>query len=229
MNVLRGLGSFMFTIVLYLGLPLLGWGFDDLQGFFSLNQRLGYAILISALGLAAGYQAIDAPEGLRGSKGQEEKLVSRQSIVRVVVILLLLGALFFLPFADRRNIGVMIGSEAARWAGLVLFVLGISLVFWSGLTLGRLYSGEVTIQKDHQLITSGLYRYVRHPRYLGGIILGIGLSLIFRSWIGLALSISFIGLILLRIRDEEALMYKEFGQEWEEYCKQSWRLVPFLY
>jgi protein-S-isoprenylcysteine O-methyltransferase Ste14 len=229
MNVLRGFGSFIFTIVLYLGLPLLGWGLDDLRGFFSLNQRMGYAVFILILSIAAGYQAIAAPEGLRGSKGQEEKLVSRQSIVRVVVILLLLGALFFLPFADRLNIGVMFNSQAVRWAGLVLFVLGTSLVFWSGLILGRFYSGEVTIQKDHLLITSGLYRYIRHPRYLGGIILGIGLSLIFSSWIGLALSIPFIGLILLRIRDEEALMYKEFGQESEEYCKQSWRLIPFLY
>jgi protein-S-isoprenylcysteine O-methyltransferase Ste14 len=209
MNVLHGFGSFIFTIVLYLGVPLLGWGLDDLRGFFSLNQRMGYAVFILTLSIAAGYQAIDAPESLRGSKGQEEKLVSRQSIVRIAVVLLLLGALFFLPFADRRNIGVMLNSQAVRWAGLVLFILGISLVFWSGLTLGRLYSGEVTIQKDHQLITNGLYRYIRHPRYLGGVILSISLSLIFSSWIGLALSIPFIGFILLRIRDEEALMYKE--------------------
>jgi len=43
------------------------------------------------------------------------------------------------------------------------------------------------------------------------------------------LSSAFIGLILLRIRDEEALMRKEFGQEWDVYCEHSWRVIPFLY
>ena len=175
------------------------------------------------------YQAIDVPEGIRGSKGQEGKLVARQSIIRVVAVLLLLGGLMFLPFADRRSIGVMIDNQAARWAGLVLFGLGSGLVFWSGIALGRLYSAEATIQQNHHLVTSGLYRYVRHPRYLGAVLLAFGLSLTFRSWIGLVLSSAFIGLILLRIRDEEALMHKEFGQEWEVYCEHSWRLIPFLY
>lgn len=88
---------------------------------------------------------------------------------------------------------------------------------------------DVTIQENHHLVTSGLYRYVRHPRYLGAVFLGVGLSLTFRSRIGLVLSSAFIGLIILRIRDEEALMHKEFGQEWEVYCEHSWRLIPFLY
>jgi protein-S-isoprenylcysteine O-methyltransferase Ste14 len=229
MKGLRSLGFFINTLVIYLGAPLLGWGIDDLRGFFSLNQRLGYAVFIVALGLAVGYQAFDAPEGIRGSKGDEGKLVHRQSIIRVAVVLLLFGALIFLPFTDRRNIGVMVDSQAARWLGLVLFGLGMALVFWSGITLGRLYSAEVTTQKNHQLITSGLYRYIRHPRYLGALILAIGLSFLFRSWIGLAVSILFPSVLLSRIRDEEALMYEEFGQEWETYCKRSWRLIPFLY
>jgi len=102
-------------------------------------------------------------------------------------------------------------------------------VFWSGITLGRLYSADVTIQENHHLVTSGLYRYVRHPRYLGAVFLGVGLSLAFRSWTGLVLSSAFISLILLRIRDEEALIHKELGQELEVYCELSWRLIPFLY
>lgn len=102
-----------------------------------------------------------------------------------MAVLLLFGALAFLPFADRRSIGVIIGRQLTRWLGLVLFRLGMGLVFWSGLALGKLYSPEVTIQKNHQLITGGLYQYVRHPRYLGAQLLAVGLSFVFRSWIGL--------------------------------------------
>ena len=229
MKGLRSLGFFINTLLMYLGLPLLGWGFDDPWGFFSLSQRLGYAVLVVALGLAVGYQAFDAPEGIRGSKGKESKLVHRQSIIRVAGVLLLFAAFMFLPFADRRSIGVMSDGHAPRWVGLALFGLGSGLVFWSGIALGRLYSGEVTIQEDHRLITNGLYHYIRHPRYLGAELLAIGLSLVFRSWIGLIVSFAFLGVLLLRIRDEEALMHEEFEQEWEAYCKHSWRLIPFLY
>jgi protein-S-isoprenylcysteine O-methyltransferase Ste14 len=229
MKYLRAVAFFFSTLLLYLGLPLLGWGIDDLGGFFSLYPRLGYATLIAIFGLVVGYQAIDAPEGIRGGKGEEGKLVYRQSIVRVVMVLLLYFALTFLPFADRRSIGVMVDAQAVRWFGLVLSGLGCALVFWSGVALGRQYSAEVTIQKDHQLITTGLYRYIRHPRYLGVICLAIGLSLVYHSWIGLVASILFLGILLLRMRDEETLLHEEFGQMWDTYCIQSWRLIPHLY
>jgi protein-S-isoprenylcysteine O-methyltransferase Ste14 len=225
----RSFGFFISTMVIYLGVTLLGWGIDDLSGFFSLNQRFGYAVLVIVLGLAVGYQAFDNPEGIRGSRGEESKLVKRQSIVRLVIVLLLFSALFFLPYADRRGIGVMNDVQIVRWIGLFCFGLGSVLVFWSGITLGRLYSAEVTLQKNHQLITSGLYRYIRHPRYLGGIIYTIGISFLFRSWIGIAGIILSLSVIFLRIRNEEALMHEEFGQEWELYCKGSWRLIPFIY
>jgi protein-S-isoprenylcysteine O-methyltransferase Ste14 len=207
----------------------LGWGLDDLSGFFALTPRAAYALLIMILGFVAGYQAIGAPEGLRGGKGIEGKLVRRQRIVKVVVILLMYAALVFLPFADRRNIAVMDVTEAVRWADLVAAGLGFALIFWSGIALGRFYSADVTIQQDHRLITVGLYRYIRHPRYLGTLLVAIGLSCLFRSWIGLATSILFLGVLLFRINDEETLMQVEFGSDWEAYCQRSWRMIPYLY
>jgi protein-S-isoprenylcysteine O-methyltransferase Ste14 len=123
----------------------------------------------------------------------------------------------------------MESSHIIRWTGLVLATLGMGVIFWSGLTLGRLYSPEVTIQKNHRLITDGPYRLIRHPRYLGGAIQGIGLSLLFRSWIGIVLTFLFIVIVSFRIKDEEALMGREFREEWESYCKKSWRLIPGLF
>jgi hypothetical protein len=109
MRILRGIGFLVSTMVMYLGIPLLGWGLGDLEGFFSMGQRLAYALVILALGFAVGWQALDAPEGIRGGEGREDKLVSRQSVIRITVILLLYAALLFLPFADRRGIGTLGG------------------------------------------------------------------------------------------------------------------------
>lgn len=194
-----------------------------------MSQRFGYALVVLVLGVAVAWQTLTSPEGIRGGRGREEKRIARQSVVRITIILLLYIALLFLPFADRRGIGRLASSPVVRWTGVVLFGAGIGLVFWSGVALGKLYSGDVTLQKDHRLVTDGPYRQIRHPRYTGGILLGFGLALIFNSWIGLVVSTIFIGIVLFRIRDEEVLMQEEFGRGWEEYCKRTRRLIPFIY
>jgi protein-S-isoprenylcysteine O-methyltransferase Ste14 len=229
MKFLRAVLFFIATGLLYLGVPLLGWGLGDLSGYFSNNPRLGYAVVVGLFSLAVGVQAYGSTEGIRGGKGEEGKLVFRQRILRIVLELSLYIALFFIPFFDRHGIGVFSEESLARWVGVVLSALGFSLVFWSGVALGRQYSADVTIQKDHHLITSGVYRFIRHPRYLGVIALSVGMSCTFRSWIGLIVSVFFIAALIYRISDEEATMHKEFGNNWEAYCTHSWRLIPYIY
>jgi protein-S-isoprenylcysteine O-methyltransferase Ste14 len=229
MRFLRLILFFIATLLIYLGVALLGWGLGDLEGYFSSIPRLGYAVVVGLFSLAVGVQAYGSTEGIRGGKGEEGKFVFRQRLVRIGLVLSLYIALFFIPFFDRRGIGVFSDSSIVRWMGVVLSAIGFTLVFWSGLALGRQYSADVTIQEDHHLITNTIYRYIRHPRYLGVIALSIGVSCIFRSWIGLVTSLLFLVILLYRIKDEEILMHTEFGGEWETYCKRSWRLIPYLY
>jgi protein-S-isoprenylcysteine O-methyltransferase Ste14 len=229
MKYLRAFRYLLIPLLPLIGLPLLGWGIDDLRGFLSIYPRLGFILAAAVPGFAEAYYVIKVGERNNLSKGEESKRVRRQSVVLVVIALLLFGTLFFLPFADRRSIGVMMAGQVVRWLGLVLYGLGLALMSWSRAALGRMYSGEITIQQSHQLITTGLYRHVRHPLYLGMLCSALGLSFLFRSWIGLAVMIPILVGLLLRIKDEEALMHKEFGQAWEAYCTQSWRLIPYLY
>lgn len=229
MKIARGIGSVLYTLAIYVGLPLIGWGLDDWGGFFSQPPLLVYSVSIALFGAVVGYQISQSKGTLRGGRGQEDKFVSRQRVMRIAVSAMLLGALVFVPFADRRGIAVMASSPLARWVGFVLATLGMGLIVWTSLALGRLYSADVTIQKDHHLVTDGPYGYVRHPRYVGGMIQGIGLSLLFRSWVGLVLTGLFVAIVLFRIKDEEHLMHREFGPEWESYCQKSWRLIPFMW
>jgi len=229
MEVLRALFMGLYTVALYLGLPLLGWGLEDRLGFLAVPQRLGYALVVAASGLSLAYVAARDPGTFHLERGQEDKQVSRQHAVRVVILVLLYAVLAGLPFADRRGIAVMQGAGAARWVGVVLRCVGTAFTLWSSVARGRLYSPEVTIQKDHHWVTSGPYRVVRHPRCLGALAMAAGLALIFRSWIGLALLPPFAAILAFRIRDEEALMRREFGEEWEDYCRRTRRVIPFVY
>jgi len=216
-------------VIQLLGLPLLGWGIDDLRGFLSLSPRVGYAVIAAVFVIDEVYPVIKGSVGNRTSKGEENKYVRRQHVLVILVLLFGAAVLFFLPLADRRSIGVMLVGEEVRWLGLFLFGLGLATISRARVTLGRMYSLEVTIQKSHQLITTGLYRYIRHPIYSGVIIQALGFSLVFRSWIGLAAMIPVVAFFLLRIKDEEAVLQSEFGSEWEAYCERSWRLIPYLY
>lgn len=229
MKIIRPFWYFLATLVMYLGVTLLGWGLSYLQEYFSDGARLGYAVVVILFSLAVGIQAYFAPEGIDGSRGEAGKFVPRQRILAIILVYSMYTALFLIPFFDRRGIGVISVPEVIRWFGVGLTALGYGLIFTSGLALGRQYSADVTIQKDHHLVTSSVYRFIRHPRYLGIISLAIGVSLVFRSGVGLAACLFFTGLILMRIMDEELTMHKEFGEEWEAYCRRSWRLIPLIY
>jgi protein-S-isoprenylcysteine O-methyltransferase Ste14 len=228
-KLLRAVTYFFATLIIYLGVTLLGWGLDDLMGYFSLSPRLWYAAVVGLFSLAVGIQAYGSTVGIRGGKGEESKFIFRQRVVRIGLVVALYFALFFIPFCDRRSIAVFNDGDIARWLGIGLSAMGYSLIFWSGLALGKQYSADVTIQSGHKLVTNSIFRYIRHPRYLGVMALSVGISCVFRSWIGLAASVVFLAVILFRIQDEEAVMYKEFGPEWEAYCNCSWRLIPYIY
>lgn len=225
----KALGYALTTVLMYLGVPVAGWGLGDVPGFFASGPRVGYAIVVTILGAGIGWQSLDSQAGFRGRSGQEESLVPRQRLIKNAVIALLYAGLLFVPFADRHGILVMPSSPVARWIGVALFAVGIGLVFWSGLTLGRLYSGDVTLQDNHELVTDAPYNLIRHPRYTGGIVLALGLALTFRSWIGLAAMLLFIGVVLYRIHDEEAMMKEAFGTRWDDYCDRTKRLIPFIF
>jgi protein-S-isoprenylcysteine O-methyltransferase Ste14 len=229
MKFLRLILFFIATMLIYLGVPLLGWGLSDLGGFFSSTARLGYVLVVGLFSLAVGVQAYASTQGIRGGKGEKSKFVFRQRIVRIVLVLSLYIALFIIPFFDRHGMLVFSGGSFVRYLGLALSALGYILVYESGVALGRQYSADVTIQPGHQLITNGIYHYIRHPRYLGVIALSSGVSCLFRSWIGLIATILLLAILLYRIQDEEHVLHKEFDGEWEAYCKRSWLLLPYIY
>ncbi len=229
MKLARSIAFIIATLCMYLGWPLLGWLSGGGGNFFASPTWIGYGLVVVIFSLAVGIQAFQGVEGIRGKKGEGGKLVFRQTVVRYVLELSLYIALFFIPFFDRRGVGVFNDVGLMRWLGIMLCLAGYGLIFWSGVALGRQYSADVTIQEGHHLITSNIYRFIRHPRYLGIMFLSLGISFTFRSWIGLLASIFFLLLLLFRIKDEEAAMHKEFGNEWQAYCRRSWRLIPYLY
>ncbi len=116
-----------------------------------------------------------------------------------------------------------------RTAGLVIFLAGVILREWAIARLGRLHSGFVAIQPEHKLVRNGLYRIIRHPSYLGALVTLVGMPMVFGTWFPLlAIPGAFVA-VRWRIEDEESLLAEEFGGEFQEYKKGTWRMIPYLY
>ena len=114
-------------------------------------------------------------------------------------------------------------------AGLALVVIGYAFIIAAHITLWRLYSSTLVIKEDHKLITYGIYRFTRHPIYLGVITVCIGFAVYASSLYGFLIMSANIPVFLIRIRLEEKLLTEEFQDAYQKYKKTTKKLIPFIY
>jgi protein-S-isoprenylcysteine O-methyltransferase Ste14 len=131
-------------------------------------------------------------------------------------------------YTDRLGVWTL-GGDRVRWLGVVVLAAGGALRLWPVFVLGRRFSGLVAIQPGHTLVTTGIYRVVRHPSYLGLLVSSLGWALAFRSGIGVLLTALTLVPLIARIRAEERLLLSQFGTEYAAYCSRTSRLVPGIY
>jgi protein-S-isoprenylcysteine O-methyltransferase len=115
-------------------------------------------------------------------------------------------------------------------ASVILFVAGLVLRWWAIVTLGRFFTVDVTIEKDHELVERGPFRIVRHPSYTGVLLAFVGLALSLRNWAALVVILVPIGAAFIhRMNVEEDALSRALGSCYAEYMKRTKRLVPFVY
>jgi protein-S-isoprenylcysteine O-methyltransferase Ste14 len=202
----------------YLALAVLGWG--GLGAFFSHPARIALAIVTFVLAAVALFSGGNLSPGVR------EDRANRWVLVAFLALGLLLG---YLPaYTDRTELWTLDG-DTVRWLGVGLFAAGGVLRIWPVFVLGRRFSGLVAIQPGHTLVTTGIYRVIRHPSYLGLLVNSVGWALTFRSAVGVLLTALMVLPLLARIRAEETLLRTQFGAEYDAYRARTSRLIPGLY
>lgn len=115
------------------------------------------------------------------------------------------------------------------WIGVVLFMDAILLLYFSHADLGKNWSPTLGIQKDHSLVTHGIYKSIRHPMYAAHLLWAIAQIFILHNWIaGFSFIVAMIPHYLLRVGREEQMMIDQFGEEYEDYIKKTGRIFPRL-
>jgi protein-S-isoprenylcysteine O-methyltransferase Ste14 len=119
---------------------------------------------------------------------------------------------------------------ALAWIGAAVFVSSLWLFHRTHKDLGRNWSVTLEIRDRHSLVTSGVYRHVRHPMYSAFWLWAIAQALLLPNWIaGPAGLVGFGTLFFLRIGREEQLMIEAFGDEYRDYMRRTSRVLPGIY
>jgi len=114
--------------------------------------------------------------------------------------------------------------------GMVLVVIGLMIRIHSILTLKQYFTYSVAKVENHKIIKTGLYRFLRHPGYLGQLIIFLGISTSISNWISILVMMIPITLgYLYRIKVEERFMIEQMGENYLNYQKRTKRLIPFIY
>ncbi len=114
-----------------------------------------------------------------------------------------------------------------RTAVLVVAWVGIAIRLWAIVALGRFFRGTVHIQQDHRVVTTGPYRFVRHPAYSGMLLAALDLALLTgnaASW--LVFTVCCLAALGYRIHVEERMLLDVLGEEYRSYAARTRRLIP---
>ena len=112
----------------------------------------------------------------------------------------------------------------------VIMVFAGLLIRWRALLqLGDAFTTKVVLVQHHQLHKGGMYRWIRHPSYTGLLLYYFGLGILMTNWVALILLLILPGIaVWQRIKVEEKVLLKHFDNEYSDYQKNSWKLIPFL-
>jgi protein-S-isoprenylcysteine O-methyltransferase Ste14 len=207
------------NVLLFLFLMVMGWG--SWSGFFAHPVRVGvvvlHLIMIPVMTLATSGRS----RGLRHTPDWKPFFP--------LLVFHSLFTAYVMPYMDARDIVVLPGGDATRWLGFLVLTIGVALRLGPMLELGRRFVSVVALQPDHTLHTGGFYRLVRHPSYLGILLMDLGFAGVYRSVVALALMPMVFWMFKRRMDVEEGFMVEQFGDGYRDYMGHTARLVPGVY
>jgi protein-S-isoprenylcysteine O-methyltransferase Ste14 len=192
------------------------------ENLFRISAAL---VLFTGMGISTYFR-------LKADKETGEK-ISRKADGTIMMTVIRLGGLvlWLSPLVYLVNPQWMAWSklglpEWARWLGVGAGILCVVLIYWLFSSIKSGITPTSATRTDHKLVTSGPYRWVRHPLYTVGASLFISYGIIADNWFIVALGILAFIAMAVRTPKEEANLIKKFGNEYREYMKHTGRFLP---
>jgi protein-S-isoprenylcysteine O-methyltransferase Ste14 len=206
------------SVAMFLGLAAWGWG--GWRTLMAHPARAAGCLVLVLTTLATLFADVGF------TRFRREDVGGLRLLIPITVLSIALAGLP--AYDDQRNL-LTLDGDSVRYLGVALLAIGGLLRVGPMYALGHRFTWPLERHEDHRLVTTGFYRYIRNPSYLGALLAGVGWVLVFRSGIGLILMLLVVGLLIPILRAEEQLLASEFGDAYADYRRRTWRLIPFLY
>jgi protein-S-isoprenylcysteine O-methyltransferase Ste14 len=163
----------------------------------------------------------------RSEKDDTRSNRDRRSLL--LLWLVIWGSITYTSFTEHDHTWPLPG-DAGLITGIIIFGLGFIIRWTAIVQLGKMFTVNVAINKDHSLNTRGLYKIVRHPSYLGLLMILAGIGFSMNSMLNLLIIVIPCFLALsFRISVEEAALTDYFGEQYRNYKSRVARLIPWVY
>ena len=113
-----------------------------------------------------------------------------------------------------------------RWTSAGVAIAVLPMIYWLFSSLGNNVTPTVVTRQEHQLVTEGPYRWIRHPLYTFGFLAIFASAITLDNWFLILTGLVTINAILLRTPLEEAKLVEKFGDEYRRYMKRTGRYLP---
>jgi protein-S-isoprenylcysteine O-methyltransferase Ste14 len=161
---------------------------------------------------------------LRSARGPRETALLLVSLTGLGILPLIYIGTAIPHFADYAF------RPAQAWLGLLFAIAALVMFQLTHRALGRNWSISLDVREDHQLITDGIYRKIRHPMYSAFWLWAVAQALLLPNWVaGFAGLIGFGTLFFGRVAREERMMLETFGDGYREYMARTGRVIPWVF
>lgn len=191
----------------------------------NIFRILAAIILFTGIGISSYFRRkADRESGEKISRKVDG--TPMMTLIRIGGLILWLSPLVYLinpAWMAWSKIGL---PDSIRWLGVTIGILCVFGIYWLFSSIGSGITPTSATRKEHQLVTSGPYRWVRHPLYTVGSSMFIAVGMMADNWfIALLGILAFVGMAI-RTPKEEANLIEKFGDEYREYMKRTGRFLP---
>jgi protein-S-isoprenylcysteine O-methyltransferase Ste14 len=192
----------------------------------ALFHRFAIVIVVTLVGLSAYYRSRADKVGGTVPRDLEPGLIRRG--LSFCGLMGFAGLFAYLVWPRSMAFSMIPVPTQLRWAGLLVAVAGVLGAWWVLRTLGNNITRTVRTRENATLVTTGPYRFIRHPLYTNGALLFCALALVTRSWWFLAWIAPAFVLLAIRTSQEEQHLETKFGSAWRAYASGTGRFIPKL-
>jgi protein-S-isoprenylcysteine O-methyltransferase Ste14 len=191
----------------------------------NIFRVLAAVILFTGIGISSYFRRkADQDSGEKISRAVDG--IAMMTAIKIGGLILWLSPLVYLINPDWMKWSKAGLPDPIRWLGFGMGLLCITGIYWLFNSIGSGITPTSATRKEHKLVTSGPYRWVRHPLYTIGSSLFLALGMMADNWLIAALGVlAFIGMAI-RTPREEANLIEKFGDEYREYMKRTGRFLP---